>query len=178
MGRIKATWLNLGPRVTLVPPAVVVGSVAMAVAACSGGTGTGTGGAGSCSNDYSGRWGLSGSCSTAKCDVVQSSACGATVTCTDGAKLSGSVSGTTASVSGTARDGSAISCSVTFGNTKSFTISCSGTNLCSGTGTCESGACGTPISGSSGTTSGSTSGSTSSSGATGGTSGGSSSGGE
>jgi len=71
----------------------VVGIITIAcgcavVVACSS-TSVGSGASG-CSNDYSGRWKLSGTCTNTSCDLTQS-ACSLTVRCDDGSQGNGTV---------------------------------------------------------------------------------------
>lgn len=84
---------------------------------------------GTCTTSYAGTWALGGSCGSKTCTVVQSG-CSTSISCTDGTTLSGTISGSTAELSGKS-GGTALTCTVTFAGTKSFALSC---NLCDGSG--------------------------------------------
>jgi hypothetical protein len=137
------------------------GSIAIVVACSSGSTGSA---GGTCTNDYSGSWRISGACTNTTCNVTQNASCGLAVSCADGTQGSGSLNGQQASLSGVLGNGGGSgNCSMAFNGSKGMTMTCSGassTKPCTANGACESGACGAPIaSGASGTSgaSGSTS---------------------
>jgi len=83
-----------------------------------------------CTTNYSGSWGLSGSCPETSCTVAQST-CNLSIVCTAGTSLSGTITGTTASLTGKSGTTS-LSCTVTFSGTTSFSLAC---GVCSGIGT-------------------------------------------
>ncbi|MBX3192113.1 MAG: hypothetical protein KF819_34300 [Labilithrix sp.] len=126
---------------------VAVAFVAFTIAACSGSTSSS---GGSCANDYSGTWRVSGGCNDT-CTVTQSG-CSVDATCFGGTRMSGVLNGASADVSGTGPDGSLGACTVTFRGA-SLDMSCSfgansaTTTKCAGTGTCTSGACGKALGG-------------------------------
>lgn len=121
----------------------VIGFLAVLMA-CGSST-SGADAVGSCSNDYSGEWAISGSCDESSCTVTQAS-CRLSVACGNGTKLTGNITGSTASLSGT-RNGQNGSCDVSLTGS-ALTLACGfGTVRCNATGQCESGKCGAPIGG-------------------------------
>jgi hypothetical protein len=91
----------------------------------------GTPGPTNCPTDYSGTWGISGTCGTASCTVTQTG-CTSGISCSNGTTLSGTISGTSATLSGTA-NGVSVNCTVTFSSTNAFSLVCGA--LCTGSGT-------------------------------------------
>lgn len=134
---------------------VIGGAWALVIACSSSASGTNQNG---CTNDYSGKWDLSGTCTTTDCDVTQT-ACSLTVRCADGTTGTGSLAGNTATVSGLLGSGDTGSCTVNFSGA-SFSMSCQSsrtTTPCTGSAKCEGGSCGKAIPGSTSGTSGGTS---------------------
>jgi hypothetical protein len=85
---------------------------------------------GTCTTSYAGSWSLAGTCQEPTCTVAQSG-CSVQVSCTNGTSLSGTLSGSTASLSGTSR-GQSLTCTASFTSASAFSLSC---NLCNGSGT-------------------------------------------
>ena len=127
-----------------------ISALATSLAACAGvvacsSSSTGTGSASSCSNDYSGRWKLSGSCVNTSCDLTQN-ACTLAVRCDDATQGSGAILGTSVTLNGLLGSGVSGGCNVAFDASRGFTMSCTssqaGAQPCTAVGTCQSGSCG------------------------------------
>ena len=131
------------------------GAWALVVACSSSASGTNSGG---CTNDYSGKWDLSGTCTNTDCDVTQNG-CSLGVRCADGTTGSGTLNGSSATMSGLLGSGDSGTCTVNFSGA-SFSMSCQSsrtTTPCTGSAKCDGGSCGKPFPSSSSSSSGGTS---------------------